>query len=106
MHVRVLGIEVHGSYPFQARPQIFLHALNEFSCVVLEVQTFAELRGHNDFEEALIARSLPTVEDRGDIYIRSGAVKPCTGGIAPVRSRVARNIASVCLPLALVLFFA
>ena len=33
--------------------------------VTLEVQTFAELRGHNDFEEALIARSLPTVEDRG-----------------------------------------
>jgi len=35
--------------------------------VVLEVQTLAELRGHNEFEEALIARSLPTVEDGGDI---------------------------------------
>jgi hypothetical protein len=35
--------------------------------VVLEVQTLSELRGHNEFEEALIARSLPTVEDGGDI---------------------------------------
>jgi hypothetical protein len=101
----MLGIEVHGGYPFQARLQIFLHALNEFSRVVLEVQTLAELRGHNDFEEALIARSLPTVEDRGDIYVRSGAVKPCTGGIATLRSGVARDIASVCLPLALVFVF-
>jgi hypothetical protein len=102
MHVRVLGIEVHGRYPFQARLQIFLHALNEFSRVILEVQTFAELRGHNDFEDALIARSLPTVEDRGDIYVCSGGVNPCTGGIATVRSGVACDIASVCLPLTLV----
>jgi hypothetical protein len=102
MRVRVLGIEVHGGYPFQARLQIFLHALNEFSRVILEVQTVAELRGHNDFEEALIARSLPTVEDRGDIYVSSGGVKPGTGGIATVRSGVACDIASVCLPLTLV----
>src|SRR5215467_10144953 len=102
MHVRVLGIEVHGGYPFQARLQIFLHALNEFSRVIVEVQTLAELRGHNDLEEALIARSLPTVEDRGDIYVCSGGVKPCTGGIATVRSGVACDIASVCLPLTLV----
>jgi hypothetical protein len=67
MHVRMLGIEVHGGHPFQGCLQIFLHTLNEFSRVVLEVQTLAELRGHNDFEEALIARSLPTVEDGGDI---------------------------------------
>ena len=105
MHVRMLGIEVHGGYPFQAGLQIFLHALNEFSRVVLEVQTFAELRGHNDFEEALIARSLPTVEDRGDIYVCSGGVNPCTGGIATVRSGVACDIASVCLPLTLVFVF-
>jgi hypothetical protein len=68
--------------------------------VILEVQAFTELRGHNDFEEALIARSLPTVEKGNDIYIRSGSVKPCTGGIVTVRSGLARNIASVCLPLA------
>src|SRR6516165_2119276 len=105
MHVRMLGIEVHSGYPFQARLQVFFHTLNEFSRVVLEVQTFAELRGHNDFEEALIARSLPTVEDGGDIYVRSGGVKPCTGGIATVRSGVARDIASVCLPLTLVFVF-
>jgi hypothetical protein len=59
----MLSIEVHGCYPFQTRLQIFLHALNEFSRVVLEVQTFAELRGHNEFEKALIACTLPTVED-------------------------------------------
>src|SRR5215470_2835899 len=105
MHVRVLGIEMHGGYPFEAGLQLFLHALNEFSRLVLEVQTFAELRGHNDFEEALIARSLPTVEDGGDIYVCSGGVKPCTGGIATVRSGVARDIASVCLPLTLVFVF-
>ena len=63
----MLGIEVHGGHPFQGCLQIFLHTLNEFSRVVLEVQTLAELRGHNDFEKALIARSLPTVEDGGDI---------------------------------------
>src|SRR5215469_4552247 len=105
MHVRMFGIEVHRGYPLQARLQIFLHALNEFSRVFLEVQAFAELRGHNDFEEALIARSLPTVEDGGDIYVRSGDVKPCTRGIATVRSGVARDIASVCLPLTLVFVF-
>src|SRR5215469_4284002 len=105
MHVRMLGIEVQGGCPLQARFQIFLHALNEFSRVFLEVQAIAKLRGHNDFEEALIARSLPTVEDRGDIYVRSGGVKPCTRGIATVRSGVARNIASVCLPLTLVFVF-
>jgi hypothetical protein len=71
----------------------------------MEVQTFAELRGHYDFEEALIARSLPTVEDRGDIYVRSGGVKPYTGWITSMRSGVARDIASVCLPLTLVLAF-
>jgi hypothetical protein len=96
----MLGIEVDGGYPLQARLQIFLHALNEFSRVLLEVQTFAELRRHNDFEEPLIARSLPTVEDRGDIYVRSRGVKPCTGGITTLCSGVARDIASVCLPLA------
>src|SRR6516165_7335607 len=100
MHVRMLGIEVHGGYTFQAGLQIFLHALNELSRVVLEGQTFGELRGHNDFEEALIARSLPTVEDGNDIYVGSGGVKPCSGRIPTVRSGVARNIASVCLPLA------
>jgi hypothetical protein len=105
MDMRVLGIEVYGGYPFQARLQIFLHALNEFSRVVLEVQTFAKLRGNNDFEEALIARSLPTVEDRCDIYVGSGGVKPCTGGIAAVRSSVAGDIASVGLPLTLVFVF-
>jgi len=31
----MLGIEVHGGYPFQACLQIFLHALNEFSRVVV-----------------------------------------------------------------------
>src|SRR5215472_12484273 len=100
MHVSVHGIEVHGGYPFQVRLQILLHALNEFSRVVLEVQTFTELRGHNDFEEALIARSLPTVEDGNDIYARSGSVKPGSGRIPTVRSSVSRYIASVCLPLA------
>src|SRR5215813_5918571 len=105
MHVRMLGIEVHGGYPFQARLQIFLHALNELSRVVLDVQTFTELRGHNDFEEALIARSLPTVEDGGDIYVRSGGVKPCTRGIATARSAVPRDIVSMCLPLTLVFVF-
>src|SRR6516164_4555649 len=105
MHVRMFGIEVHGGYPFQTPLQIFLHTLNEFSGVFLEVQAFAKLRGHNDFEEALIARPLPTVEDRGDIYVRSGGVKPCTRGIATVRSGVARDIASVCLPLTLVFVF-
>src|SRR5215831_12395659 len=102
MHVRMLGIEVHGGYPFQARLQIPLHALNEFSRVVLEVQAFAELRGHNDFEEALIARSLPTVEDRGNIYVRSGGIKPCTGGITTLCSGVARDVVPVCPPLPLV----
>jgi len=105
MHVRMLGIEVHGGYPFQGRLQIYLHALNEFSRVILEVQALTELRGHNDFEEALIARSLPTVEDRGDIYVRSGGVKPCGGGIATVRSGVAPNVVPVCLPLTLVFVF-
>src|SRR5215469_9015982 len=105
MHMRMLGIEVHGGYPLQARLQISLHTLNEFSRVLLEVQAFAKLRGHNDFEEALIARPLPTVEDRGDIYVRSGGIKPCTRGIATVRSGVARDIASVCLPLTLVFVF-
>src|SRR6516162_3641435 len=105
MHVRMLGIEVHGGYPFQTRLQIFLHTLNEFSRVFLEVQAIAELRGHNDFEEALIARPLPTVEDRGDIYVRSGGVKSCTREIATVRSAVARDIASMCLPLTLVFVF-
>src|SRR5215469_18481611 len=103
MHVRMFGIEVHGGYPFQARLQIFLHTMNEFSRVFLEVQAIAELRGHNDFEEALIARPLPTVEDRGDIYVRSGGVKPCTRGIATLCSGVARNVVPVCFPLALVL---
>ena len=73
--------------------------------MVLEVQTFAELRGHNDFEEALIARSLPTVEHGGDIYVRSGGVKPCTRGIATARSAVTRDIVSMCFPLALIFVF-
>ena|SRR5215469_8133881 len=102
MHVRMLGIEVHGGYPLQARLQIFLHTLNEFSCVVLEVQTFAEFRGHNDFEEAVIARSLPTVENGGDIYVRSGGVKPYSRWVTTVGSGVARDVSSVCLPLTLV----
>jgi hypothetical protein len=33
----MFGIEVQGGYPLQARLQIFLHALNEFSRVFLEV---------------------------------------------------------------------
>jgi hypothetical protein len=101
----MLGIEVHRGHPLKASLQISFQALNEFSRVILEVQTLAELRGHNDFEEALIPRSLPTVEDRGDVYVRSGGVKPCSVRIATVGSGVARNIAPVCLPLALVLVF-
>jgi hypothetical protein len=85
--------------------KLFLHALDEFSRVILQIQTFAELSGHNDFEKALVACSLPTVEDRGDIYVRSGGVKPCSGGIATMRRGVARSIATMCLPLALVFVF-
>jgi hypothetical protein len=57
----MLGIEVYGGYPFQARLQIFLHALNEFSGLILKIQAFTELRGHNHFEEALVTGSLPSI---------------------------------------------
>ena len=70
--------------------------------MILEVQPFAELRGHNYFEEALVACSLPCVQNRSDIQVCSGGIKPCSGRITSLRSAVARNVASMCLPLALV----
>ena len=50
MHMRMPCVEVRGGHPLQASAQISFHALNELARMSLEIQAFAELRGHNQFE--------------------------------------------------------
>jgi hypothetical protein len=50
VHMSMLCIEVCGGHPSKASPQISFHALNELARMILEIQPFAELGGHNHFE--------------------------------------------------------
>ena len=59
MDVWVLGIAMHCSDPFEARPDVNFHLPDKSAGKFLEVQAVAELRRNDQFKQAGVAGPLP-----------------------------------------------
>src|SRR5215831_5139043 len=100
MDVRVLGVEVRSSHPFQASPEVFLHACKELPRLVLQIETVTELRRDNYFEDPLVAGTLPCVQNRRNVDVCPRGIKTCGRCVVALRGAVPRNVMPVRFPLA------
>lgn len=57
--VRMFGVEVSYSNPFERRGQIGLHTAHHVPRQALQIETFAEFRGNDQFPQSWIAALLP-----------------------------------------------
>jgi hypothetical protein len=76
VYVGVLSIEVRDCRPLQSHAQVLLHAGQQFSGMPSKIEAFAKLWRDDQFEQALIASALPSVQRIGDVYVVGGGRKP------------------------------
>src|SRR5580658_2398275 len=65
--MRVLRVVVGNRSPFQGRPQLVLHALDQTARQAGEIDPITKFRRHDQFPEPFIARGLPALEPRGNV---------------------------------------
>jgi hypothetical protein len=68
--MRVFRVVVDDRHPFQLGVKIPFHPSHQLPRVTRKVDPVPELGRNDDFEEPLIARSLPCVESLGNVNTR------------------------------------
>ena len=103
MGMRMFRVVVDDRYPFELGLKIALHPSHEFPRVILKVDPVPELGRDDDFEEPLIARSLPGVQSTGYVSPRLGTAETGSVLLTLLRRPLAREVVAVRFPLASVL---
>src|SRR5712691_8383449 len=101
--MRVFSVVVDDRYPFQLGLKVPLHPSHELPRVILQVDPVPELGRDDDFEEPLIAGSLPGVEPTGNVNPRLGAAETGSVLLALLGRPFACQVVAMRFPLAGVL---
>src|SRR5580658_6123746 len=99
MNMGVLRVVVGCCHPFQCRAEVSLHSRDQIASQPLQVGSIPELRRHNQFPEAFVARLLPAFEPPRNVDGFSVTIEPNSLGIALLRSALAGDVAPMRSPM-------
>ena len=101
MNVRVFCIVVGNRHPFEGRPEIILHALDQTARQAGQIDSITKFRRYDQFPKPFIARGLPALELRGYVDYVALTAESHRLRIVFERGTLARQVTPMRFPLAL-----
>ena len=100
VNVRVFRIVVGNRRPFEGRPEIILHALDQTARQVGQIDPITKFRRYDQFPKPFIARCLPAFELRGNVDRVALPTESHSLRIVFERGTLARQVTPMRFPLA------